>query len=979
MREFNPQSVSPRTGETILEMFVSVAKQIPGHIAVVDHDDSLTYQELNNKANQLAHYLRSMGVGRETLVGLCVERSIEMIVALLGILKAGGAYVPLDPGYPEERLKYMLDNTQVPILLTQSRLISALPEHEAQTVLLDDDWDRIAAESPAEPELVVSSRDLAYIIYTSGSTGKPKGVMIEHASLLNYIDYVANLFALRPGDRPLQFASINFDASAEEIFSCLTRGATLVLRDDRMISSISFFLEMCRALNITILNLPTAFWHELVNSVAADNIALPGSVRLVVIGGEKASPECLRKWHRYIPGGIRLLNIYGPTECTIGATMSDLSDHVADVQAELPIGSPINNLKAYVLDSSLQPVPVGASGELYLGGVGLARGYLHAPELTAEKFTCDPFSEAPGCRMYKTGDLVSWLPDGSLRFQGRVDDQVKIRGFRIELGEIETILDQHSQVRESVVLAREDHLGEQRLVAYVIPESSTKQIGLWPNAGDYQVWDEVMYFAMTHDKPRLKRYKAAMDRLVKDKVVLDVGTGKDLILTRLCLEAGAKKVYSIEAKEKAYEHANRNVVRYGLQDRVTLIAGDSTTVQLPEKVDVCVLELIGSIGGSEGAVTVLNDARKFMKPGAASIPHRCVTKIAAVSLPDDLRIAPRFSQVAVEYVQKIFSKVGRKFDFRLCINNFPPANVISSHGVFEELDFSGYIDPVYDREVSLTINEEAKLDGFLLWLNLYTTGSDVIDLMSDKYHWLPLYFPVFDGLEVEPGDTIHAICSSWLSEDNVNPDYRIKGSLVRKNGKRFDFEHNSLLYEKGYRSNTFYQKLFTGDTVATRFDEQLRLSTSNLRSYLNEKLPPYMVPTYFVIMDKLPITPNGKIDRRALPEPDYAEAMPDLVRAYVAPRNAIEKTVADIWRDLFKLERVGIHDDFFELGGHSLMATRVVARLRETFQVEIPLTAFFEEATVANVSQLIDALVSIGMSLQDANGSNSIVFEQGEL
>jgi acyl-coenzyme A synthetase/AMP-(fatty) acid ligase/acyl carrier protein len=295
--------------------------------------------------------------------------------------------------------------------------------------------------------------------------------MIGHGSLVNYIDGACTQFELKPDDRILQFASISFDAAAEEIYPCLIRGAALHLRNDMMVSSVPHFLEVCSRLDITVLNFPTAFWHQIVSDLADHNLHLPESVRLVIIGGERVLPERVADWQTHIGQKIRLINTYGPTEATIVATSFDLTNTVIeDVRQEVPIGRPATNVRTYVLDKALQPVPVGVAGELHIGGDGLARGYLNRPELTAEKFIPDPFSDDKGARLYKTGDLVRYLSDGNLEFLGRIDHQVKVRGYRIELGEIEAVLGQHPGVREVIVQAREDIPGDKRLVAYLVLE-----------------------------------------------------------------------------------------------------------------------------------------------------------------------------------------------------------------------------------------------------------------------------------------------------------------------------------------------------------------------------------------------------------------------------------------------------------------------------------------------------------------------------
>lgn len=451
----------------IHQLFESQVEQTPDAIAVIFKDKQLTYRELNSKANQLAHHLQALGVKPETLVGICVERSLEMIIGVLGILKAGGAYVPIDPAYPSECIAYMLDDSHLPILLTQQKLVASLQNHQAQVICLDSDWEEISKGSELAPQSDVTPENLAYVIYTSGSTGKPKGVTIQHQSLVNYIHAVSIEYEIDKCDRILQFASISFDVSAEEIYTSLTSGATLMLRTDSMLDSTEQFLQKCIDWELTVLVLPTAYWHELTAFLSQEKFVLPPSLRLVVIGGEQALTERWNTWLEYVGIQVRLLNNYGPTEATIGATIYDLSK-TDPTLTHLPIGRPICNVQTYILDRYLQPVPVGVLGELHIGGVGLARGYLNRPDLTNEKFIPNPFSNDPNYRLYKTGDLVRYLPDGNIEYLGRIDNQVKIRGFRIELGEIEATLSQHPDVQEVAVICREDIPSNKRLVAYVV-------------------------------------------------------------------------------------------------------------------------------------------------------------------------------------------------------------------------------------------------------------------------------------------------------------------------------------------------------------------------------------------------------------------------------------------------------------------------------------------------------------------------------
>ncbi|WP_337885874.1 amino acid adenylation domain-containing protein, partial [Fischerella thermalis] len=468
--DWNQTTTDYAKDQCIHQLFEAQVERTPNAVAVVFADQQLTYRELNEKANQLAHYLQKLGVQPEVPVGICVERSLEMAIAILAILKAGGAYVPIDPNYPQERVAYILANSQALVLLTQEKLIKELPEHQACVVCLDTDWQAISQESQSNCFSNTGCENLAYVIYTSGSTGRPKGVLITHKSLVNFTEVAIGEYKLTEGDRVLQFASISFDAAAEEIYPCLTCGGTLVLRTDEMLSDGQTFLQKCQDLKLTVLDLPTAYWQQLMSDIATAHLRLPDSLRLVIIGGEQAQGKQVEIWRNCVGDRQELINTYGPTEATVVTTTYKLPLAPTDNPSlKIPIGRPIPNAQTYVLDKYLQPVPVGVVGELYISGVGIARGYLNRPDLTADKFIPHPFSNQPGARLYKTGDLVRYRQDGNIEFLGRIDNQVKVRGFRIELGEIESVLSQHPAVREVVVLAREEKAGNKRLVAYIVP------------------------------------------------------------------------------------------------------------------------------------------------------------------------------------------------------------------------------------------------------------------------------------------------------------------------------------------------------------------------------------------------------------------------------------------------------------------------------------------------------------------------------
>lgn len=456
--------------QCIHEWFEAQVERTPQAIALSFMGKTLTYQHLNERANQLAHYLLAQGLQPQELVAISMHRCFEMITSIWAVLKAGGAYVPIDPEYPHERQQYMLENSQTRFLLTQHHLTSSLSTEAPQVICVDTDWATTIAPFPTHnPAQSVTPDQPAYVIYTSGSTGAPKGAKIPHRGVTNHSYAMAQAFELTRSDRVLQFSSISFDIFVEELFPTLLHGATLVLRTEEIATSIRKFLEFVATHHLTILNLPTAFWHELVNGLSFLKLPMPPTVRLVIVGGEKASRAAYMEWVDLVGHYPRWLNTYGPTETTVTATLYDpIQAQYHPDQGEIPIGKPIANVEVYVLNLDLQPVPLGDVGELHIGGPGLAIGYHQLPSRTADKFIPNPLSADPQARLYKTGDTVRYLPDGNLEFIGRVDFQVKLRGFRIELGEIEGCLEQHPDIRQAIVLAREDVPGDKYLVGYLI-------------------------------------------------------------------------------------------------------------------------------------------------------------------------------------------------------------------------------------------------------------------------------------------------------------------------------------------------------------------------------------------------------------------------------------------------------------------------------------------------------------------------------
>lgn len=462
--EWNQTKVVYPQTKCVHQLFEEQAVRTPDVVALTFEENELTYAELNERANRLAHYLKKQGVRSETFVGICTERSIETIVGMLGVLKVGGTYVPMDPNYPKERLEYMLNDLNATIVLTTANLPGNLPATTAKTIFLDADWEQISRESAVNLANEVSPENLAYVIYTSGSTGKPKGTLLNHRGLCSFVTVFCRDLNIGVGSRMLQFASIGFDASVAEIFPPLVSGGSLVLARQETLLSVADLYELIKNKEITVATLPPS----LLAVLSPDGLS---SFQDVMSVGEACTADIVKSWSN----GRNLWNGYGPTEATIGASWNVVRD-LPDDAKNVPIGKTVGNKQIYILDKYLNPVPVGVPGELHIGGIGLARGYLNRPGLTAEKFIPHPFNGDVGERLYKTGDLARYLPDGTLEFIGRIDHQVKVRGFRIELGEIEAVLNGHPAVQMATVIATDDELGKKRLVSYFTIKMGVEQI-----------------------------------------------------------------------------------------------------------------------------------------------------------------------------------------------------------------------------------------------------------------------------------------------------------------------------------------------------------------------------------------------------------------------------------------------------------------------------------------------------------------------
>ncbi|HEX6292325.1 MAG TPA: amino acid adenylation domain-containing protein [Herpetosiphonaceae bacterium] len=882
---------------TVHQLFEQQVARTPDHPAVVFADRHLTYAELNTRANQLARYLLRLGLAaREALVGICVERSFDMLVALLAVHKAGAAYVPLDPDYPRERLAFLLDDTGIGVLLTQEHLVSLMPPNAPRLVCLDVGWPSIAQEAADNPQRDVQPGDLAYVMYTSGSTGQPKGVMIEHRSLVNYLCWVnRSLFATHVPWLPL-VTKLTFDASLKQVLAPLLRGGTTwVLPADSAMHPPA--LAQALATRDTVaLNCVPSLWSAILDVIEADRTILHHA-RLtdVFVGGEQLRPDLVRRSFDLLPQ-LRLWNLYGPTETTANASAALIADASA-----VTIGQPIANMQIYVLDPRLQPQPIGVPGELYIGGAGVARGYLNRPDGTAEVFLPDPFGgcyaqRAPGvsgARLYKTGDLARVRSDGAIEFLGRSDQQVKLRGYRIELGEIEAALMQHPGVEQAVVVHRADAAGHQRLIAYAVPRQRYRPTiegrprYPLPNglAIVQQNKNETEY--LYHEIFEKQSYLQHGITLRDGACVFDVGANIGLFTLLVSQQYQDVQIYAFEPIGPIFQALRINAELYAANVRSFQIG----------------------LSATETTADFTFYPRYSMMSG-----------LAAYANPDD----------EVEVVKQ----------YLLNEQQSGATTTLLDHA--EELlegRFSGQIATCRLRRLSDVIREQAVERIDLLKIDVQRAELDVLHGI-DAEDW-----PRIAQIVMEVHDAPGQPSEGRLAE--------VTGMLERV-GYTVVVEQDELL--KHTDRYTLYavreqprQPMPARSSVERAYPAPLH--SSDLRQFLNRRLPEYMVPTTFVLLESLPLTPNGKLDRRALPEPEQARA--NLEALYVAPRTALEEQIVAIWAEVFKRETIGVYDNFFDLGGHSLLVTQVVARLRAAFDVQLPLRSIFEAPTIAGLAAMI--------------------------
>jgi amino acid adenylation domain-containing protein len=936
LKTFNQSAVDYPTNQTIIDLFEAQVERTPDAPALRLGDVRLTYTELNARVNQLAHYLRGMGVNAETRIAISMEHSLEVVIAILSVLKAGGAYVPIDPTYPLERIQIILnDLDKTPLLLTQPHLEGQFAGLNARLLPLD------ARALPGEPlavnpPLAAAPGNLAYIIYTSGSTGKPKGVMIEHRSLMNYIWWARGQYLDGQAcDFPL-FSSLSFDLTVTSLFTPLVSGGQIIVYpEDSGVRGMAI-LKVIEEGIVDVVKLTPAHL-----TLIRDMDFSKTRIKVFIVGGEDFKTELARSISAAFNHQVAIYNEYGPTEATVGCMIYRFDP--AETSLSVPVGVPAANTQIYVLDQYLNPVPTGIIGEIYIGGDGLARGYHNRPDLTAARFIANPFQ--PGTRLYQTGDLARWTTAGRLEFLGRADHQVKVGGARIELGEVESFLAAHPQIKECAVTVV--HAYRQ------IPESELRyctRCGLASNFPGVDYDDAgVCHLCRAYEgyKDRAQAYFKPMSELqalfarIKtdsrgdyDCVALFSG-GKDSTYMLAQLVAAGLKVLAFTL-DNGYisEQAKANIRRVVATLKVEHVFGST-----PAMNTIFVDSIIQF-------ANVCNGCFKTIYTLAVNLAHEKDIRYIFTGLSRgqffETRLTPEVFQEPDFDVAQIDNAIlgARKAYHRRddVISRELDVDAFRSDELFEDIQFIDFY-----RYCDVSLSElYAFLDQNVPWVRPSDSGRSTNCLIND----LGIYLH-----KKQRGYHNYALPYSW----DVRMGHKQREEALKELHDEVDEARiQQIMQEIGYTEPNL-----TDDPSAKRlaayYVSDTLLTTSDLRAYLNHQLPDYMLPTYFIRLESLPLTRNGKIDRTALPDPQSER--PDLASRYQPPDTPLEKQLAAIWSKALNLSQIGVNDNFFELGGSSLPAIQVIYQVNRSFGIELPVQRFFENPTISQISTQIEDLL----------------------
>ncbi|NEQ78401.1 MAG: amino acid adenylation domain-containing protein, partial [Okeania sp. SIO2C9] len=993
--EWNNTKTDYPGDKCIHQLFEEQVEKNPDAVAVVFEEQKLTYCQLNSKANQLAHHLQSLGVKPETLVGICVERSVEMVVGILAILKAGGAYVPLDPNYPTSRLAQVLEDGELHLLLTDSNSQFNLPETQTPIIHINQ---ANTVERQANVVSNVNPQNLAYVLYTSGSTGRPKGVAIEHCSPVSLLYWAREVYSQEELSGVLASTSICFDLSVFELFVPLSWGGKVILAENAL-----HLPELPAAGEVSLINTVPSAARELVR-----NQSIPTGVTTVNLAGEPLDNQLVQQL--YEQQTIKAVyNLYGPSEDTTYSTYGLMEKGGTKSPT---IGRPIANTQVYIFNAHQQPVPIGVAGELHIAGEGLARSYLKQAELTAEKFI---FWQ--GKKLYKTGDLVRYLSDGNIEFIGRIDHQVKIRGYRIETGEIQGILNEHPKVQQAVVIAREDQPGDKRLVGYLVAETETAtnlnqelsndQLSNWQEVFNEQIENEdreitdplfnISGWRSSYDNQPIpeKQMRIWAGDVVtqvlaaKPKSVWEIGCGTGMLLFQIAPQT--QKYYGTDISNVSLEYIKKQIEpepdKYSHVSLAQKRAEDMADVA-PNTFDVVLLSSIVQYFPSmeyllqvieesirvvkPGGMIFLGDIRNFslMKAFQSSVQlYQSTPSLSGQQLKEkidrkmeqetELLVSPELFVGLKEKYPKIIHVQIRlqrgkennelnKYRYNVLLHiEDQPGKVITP--TVE----SGAALGVQEIETYLREQEPESVCFSGLVNSRVANDVELVELLSQpeskqNVQQLRQFFKSKESKSIEPERLYELSASCGYSLELC---WSAQGSPELMDAV---FVRSELAAE-GIVLTPLTQKSVVGGNWNNYGNNplisQLRKELiPQLREYLESRLPEYMVPSGLMVLSQLPLTPNGKVDRKALPVPDMASSV---LTEYVAPETQTQKVLAEIWAEVLGIEQIGIHDNFFDLGGHSMNATQVVSRVQQRLPVEFSISKLFQNPTIAQLAEVL--------------------------
>ncbi len=996
------QTEAPFSRDACLShLFERRARQAAGSLALIAPGVEMTYAELDRRANRLAHLLRRRGVRPEDRVGIALDRSPQLVVAILGVLMAGGAYLPLDPDYPHDRLRFMLADAAAHTLVTTRPILGRLPKTNVPILCIDaednsghDPEDYTGVDSDLCPE------NLAYVIYTSGSTGRPKGIAVRHVGVVNNLEDLNRRGRVGPGDRTIAVSSPSFDMSVYEILGTLAAGATVVLPEPSRRPNPEHWCGLVTGLGVTIWNSAPPLLEMFVSH--CERAALrPSSLRVALLGGDWV-PLSLPDRLRALAPAVNVVSLGGATEASIHSTIFSV-DRVDPNWRSIPYGRPMANQRTYVLDRDMEPVPVGVPGELYLGGIGLARGYLHRPDLTAERFVPDPFSKQPGDRLYRTGDLARCMPQGEIELLGRIDHQVKIRGQRIEPREIVAVLKDHPAVRDAVVTAQTADGGDKRLVAYVVAEhvadTHAARISRWRSIYDetysgeesgFAGWIDSYERAPFPEEQLLEMIDSTVDQILagRPKRLLEIGCGSGLVLRRLvpeCVAVHATDISPVTVSRlteefRAMKHVVlevREAVDFrGLAARsLDTVVLNSVTQHFPDT-EYLLRVLEGAVGvlGTGGRVFV-GDVRSLWHLEAfhASVEeHRASDDTPIPLLRDRIAHATRWERelfIDPAFFAAVRSRLPRVRRVAIRMKRG------SHHNEFTKFhyDLTFFLDLADATQAHTDWVEWGEQVTVRSLRDRLRLGPELLAVRGVPNARLAREVQILTRLSADPPpDTVGELRSVLRGGEGVDPEE------LRALGEEFSFSVETcwsgrdrpgffdVVYWRGRGPadgrDAALPPPFPAETDADSpsggfgnepwQQESAAELRAELREHLRRALPEPMVPSALVFLDALPLSPNGKVDRRALPPPRPERAGTGV--GYVEPVRPTERAIATIWAEVLGLERVGLDDDFFQLGGHSLTATQIMARITERLQVGAPVRLLFERPRLAEFAAAVE-------------------------